>query len=69
MDALFGVPDCMVEVNPGRVKLPPNFADISDRILDLKVLPDDVLLVSYPRTGNSQTRHLKELGLQSRGNI
>lgn len=48
---LFGVEGCLVEVNPGRVLLPPKYEEIGERILDLPVLPDDVWLVSYPRTG------------------
>lgn len=51
LDELFGVKDCLIEVNPGRVLMPPDFKEIGERIIDLKVREDDVWLVSYPRTG------------------
>lgn len=51
LDELFGIKDCLIEVNPGRVILPPDFKEIGERIMDLKVREDDVWLVSYPRTG------------------
>ena len=53
LDELFGIKDCLVEVNPGRVILPPDYKDIGERIMDLKVRKDDVWLISYPRTGKS----------------
>lgn len=54
LETLFGLEDGgLIEVNPGKVLLPPKFKDVAQRILDLEVRPDDVWLVSYPRTGNS----------------
>lgn len=51
LDELFGVENCLIEVNPGNVLLPPKFEEIGERILNLEVRPDDVWLVSYPRSG------------------
>lgn len=53
LDELFGVKDCLIEVNPGRVLLPPEFKEFGERIVDLNVRPDDIWLVSYPRTGKT----------------
>nr|ANI86000.1 sulfotransferase [Locusta migratoria migratoria] len=58
LDAMFGVPDCLLEVNPGRVLLPPEFKDMADRILDFTVYPDDTWLVSYPRTGSTWAQEM-----------
>jgi hypothetical protein len=41
----------LVEVNPGNVLMPPKYLKFAQRILDLEVRPDDVWIVSYPRTG------------------
>jgi hypothetical protein len=51
LDKLFGVENCLIEVNPGNVLLPPKYAEIGERILNLEVRSDDVWLISYPRTG------------------
>jgi len=51
LDKLFGVENCLIEVNPGNVLLPPKYEEIGERILNLEVRPDDVWLISYPRTG------------------
>lgn len=61
LDELFGVKDCLIEVNPGRVLLPPEYQNIGERIVDLKVRPDDIWLVSYPRTGNSLKTTLRSV--------
>ncbi|KAK6622471.1 hypothetical protein RUM43_012828 [Polyplax serrata] len=58
LDELFGIKDCLIEVNPGRVILPPDFKDIGERIMDLKVREDDVWLVSYPRTGSTWAQEM-----------
>jgi hypothetical protein len=53
LEELFGLEGGgLIEVNPGKVLVPPKFKDVAQRILDLEVRPDDVWLVSYPRTGN-----------------
>lgn len=52
LDKLFGVENCLIEVNPGNILLPPKYEEIGERILNLEVKFDDVWLVSYPRTGN-----------------
>lgn len=51
IDKLFGVENCLIEVNPGNVLLPPKYVEIGERIMNLEVRPDDVWLASYPRTG------------------
>ncbi|XP_039285780.1 luciferin sulfotransferase [Nilaparvata lugens] len=58
MDALFKRKDCMIEVNPGSVLLPPKYQDIGERIINLEVRPDDVWLVSFPRTGSTWTQEM-----------
>ncbi|KAL0276598.1 UNVERIFIED_CONTAM: hypothetical protein PYX00_004141 [Menopon gallinae] len=58
LDELFGVKDCLIEVNPGHVLLPPDFQEIGQRIVDLEVREDDVWLVSYPRTGSTWTQEM-----------
>ncbi len=52
LDKLFGVNNCLIEVNPGKVLLPPKYEELGEQILNLEVRPDDVWLASYPRTGN-----------------
>jgi len=51
IDTLFGHKNCLIEVNPGHVLMPPRYKEIGDRIRKLDVRPDDVWVVSYPRTG------------------
>lgn len=51
LDSLFGSKDCLIEVNPGHVIMPPRYQDIGDRIRGLQLRADDVWVVSYPRTG------------------
>jgi len=49
VENLFG--ENMLEVSPGNVLVPPKFLKIAQKIIDLQVRPDDVWIVSYPRTG------------------
>jgi Asp-tRNA(Asn)/Glu-tRNA(Gln) amidotransferase C subunit len=51
MEAIFQVKEPLIEVNPGRVLLPPKYRDLGQRIRDLRVRPDDVWMLAYPRTG------------------
>lgn len=52
VDDLFGENEGgLIEVNPGNVLVPPKYLKFAQRILDLEVRPDDVWIVSYPRTG------------------
>lgn len=51
LDKLFGLENCLIEVNPGAVLLPRKYKEFGERILNLQVRPDDVWVVSYPRTG------------------
>ena len=61
LDSMFGIPGCLVEVNPGRVLLPPKYIDLGQRIKDLDVRPDDVWVVSYPRTGKLMLENINTL--------
>ncbi|KAL4708479.1 hypothetical protein ACJJTC_014087 [Scirpophaga incertulas] len=53
LDRMFEKKDCMVEINPGKVILPVDYVNIGQDILDMEVLPDDVWMCSYPRTGST----------------
>lgn len=55
LDDMFGVQHCLIEVNPGKCILPPKYKDMGQRIRNMEVRPDDVWLVSYPRTGKRPT--------------
>lgn len=48
---MFPRKDCFIEVNPGHVIMPRKYQDISDEIINSDVRPDDVWMISYPRTG------------------
>ena len=52
LDDIFGVKNSFIEVNPGKVLLPPKFKELGQQILDFKVRPDDIWLICYPRSGN-----------------
>ncbi|XKL63786.1 hypothetical protein PGB90_006150 [Kerria lacca] len=58
LDKLFGVENCLIEVNPGNILLPPKYEEIGERILNLEVKFDDVWLVSYPRTGSTWAQEM-----------
>ncbi|XP_059481982.1 luciferin sulfotransferase-like [Neocloeon triangulifer] len=53
VDDLFGDDLPLLEVEPGNILVPPKFQNFADRLLNMKVRPDDVWLVAYPRTGSS----------------
>jgi len=61
LDDLFGVKGCLIEVNPGKCILPPKYKDLGQRIKNMEVRPDDVWLVSYPRTGNNFSNLLPDV--------
>lgn len=48
---MFPRKNCFIEVNPGHVIMPRKYQDISDEIINTDVRPDDVWMISYPRTG------------------
>lgn len=58
IDSLFGVERCLIEVNPGACLLPSKYEEMGQRIYDMEVRPDDVWVVSYPRTGSTWTQEM-----------
>lgn len=58
IDSLFNVKNCLIEVNPGNVLMTPKYEDLGERILDMKIRPDDVWMVSYPRTGSTWAQEM-----------
>ncbi|KAK7604004.1 hypothetical protein V9T40_004277 [Parthenolecanium corni] len=58
LDKFFGVENCLIEVNPGKILIPPKFKELGERILGLEVRPDDVWLASYPRTGSTWAQEI-----------
>lgn len=51
VDKYFGIKGSLIEINPGKVLLPPQYSKIGQSILDAPVREDDIWLLSYPRTG------------------
>lgn len=51
-DKYFGVKGSLIEVTPSKCLMPPQFEGLGQQILDASVRPDDIWLLSYPRTGN-----------------
>lgn len=58
LDEYFGLKDCLIEIEPGRILLPPKYRDLGEDILNMDVRPDDVWLVSYPRTGSTWVQEM-----------
>ncbi|XP_014239915.1 sulfotransferase family cytosolic 1B member 1-like [Cimex lectularius] len=58
LDSLYGVPNCLIKVNPGGVLLPPKYKELGERIHNMEVHEDDVWLVSYPRTGSTWAQEM-----------
>lgn len=58
LDTLFGVKDCLIEVHPGKVLIPPKYKDLGERIRNMTVRPDDTFLVSLPRTGSTWAQEM-----------
>lgn len=51
LDRMFNRQMCLIEVNPGRLLLPPKYEELGDRIRAMEVRTSDVWVISYPRTG------------------
>lgn len=58
LDRLFNKKDVFIEVHPGNVVLPRKFCEMSESILNMTVRPDDIWLVSYPRTGSTWAQEI-----------
>uniref|UniRef100_A0A1A9W5Q1 Sulfotransferase domain-containing protein n=1 Tax=Glossina brevipalpis TaxID=37001 RepID=A0A1A9W5Q1_9MUSC len=58
IDAMFPKKNCFISVSPGNVILPRQFMNIGESIRNLKTYPDDVWLVSYPRTGSTWAQEM-----------
>lgn len=58
IDAFYTNKDCFIEVLPGNVIVPRKFMEIGESIRNLKTYPDDVWLVSYPRTGSTWAQEM-----------
>ena len=61
LDRMFNRNNCLIEVNPGKILLPPEYEELADRIRGMKVHPDDVWLASYPRTGEFKSQVAKSI--------
>ncbi|KAG8230726.1 hypothetical protein J437_LFUL010827 [Ladona fulva] len=57
-DRLFNKKGALIEVHPGCVCIPQGYKHFGERILDLQIRPDDVFVVSFPRTGSTWTQEL-----------
>ncbi|KAG8249247.1 hypothetical protein J6590_022232 [Homalodisca vitripennis] len=62
MDAMFSVKNALIEVNPGKVLVPPRYRDLGQRILDMEVRPDDVW-ARHMDTHTYQTRNATDFAL------
>nr|XP_018909916.1 PREDICTED: estrogen sulfotransferase [Bemisia tabaci]XP_018909917.1 PREDICTED: estrogen sulfotransferase [Bemisia tabaci] len=58
LDTMFGVENCLIEVYPGKVLVPPKYKDLGERIRKMTVRPDDTFLVSLPRTGSTWAQEM-----------
>ncbi|KAI5715415.1 hypothetical protein M8J77_015580 [Diaphorina citri] len=58
LDSMFGLKDCLLRVHPGRVVIPPKFKEMGEVIYNMEVRPDDVWLVSFPRTGSTWAQEM-----------
>ncbi|PSN58317.1 hypothetical protein C0J52_00106 [Blattella germanica] len=58
LDQMFKRENCLIEVNPGKVLLPPIYEEFGDTIRNMDVRSDDIWLVSYPRTGSTWAQEM-----------
>lgn len=61
LDNFFQRNDCFIEVNPGHVIMPKKYQDISDEIINCDVRPDDIWMISYPRSGKSTPKSDRDI--------
>lgn len=58
IDALFPKKNCFIEILPEHTILPRKYVEIGESIRNLKTYPDDVWLISYPRTGSTWAQEM-----------
>ncbi|KDR09671.1 hypothetical protein L798_00767, partial [Zootermopsis nevadensis] len=58
LDRMFNRQMCLIEVNPGRLLLPPKYEELGDRIRAMEVRTSDVWVISYPRTGSTWVQEM-----------
>lgn len=58
IDSMFPKKNCFIQTLPGNVVLPRKYMEIGDKIRNLETYPDDVWLVSYPRTGSTWAQEM-----------
>ncbi|XP_013114284.1 luciferin sulfotransferase [Stomoxys calcitrans] len=58
IDSFYIDKNCFIEVLPGNVIVPRKYMEIGESIRNLKTYPDDVWVVSYPRTGSTWAQEM-----------